>query len=70
MQTPSLTQLVSAQTSNLSGGSSILGGLQPTDLLVFGGIAVVAVVLIAIVMRGRGKPEGPLIQRRSDTSDL
>jgi hypothetical protein len=34
-----------------------LGGLQPTDLIVIGGIGIIAVVLITIVLRAHGKPE-------------
>jgi hypothetical protein len=57
VQATFLNQSTSTQPSSLPGGTNVLGGLQPTDLLVIGGIGIIAVVLITIVLRARGKPE-------------
>jgi len=50
------TQSPSTQTPNQTGIGEILATLQPTDLIVIGGIVVIAGVLIALVLRVRGKP--------------
>jgi hypothetical protein len=64
-QTSLFTQSSSTQTPNPTGIGEVLGMLQPTDLLVIGGIVLVAAILVALVLRAHGKPTGPATDARS-----